>query len=78
MYPERLKAIAQQFHEQQAQTQSLVRLQQQKQLEKDVTPAHSPQVRTDGAKHTPSIIQQFRILHKTKFLSIGQFIEWIN
>lgn len=44
LYPEKLKAIAQQFQEQQAQTQSLVRLQQQKQLERDFTPAHSPQV----------------------------------
>nr|XP_020477785.1 transcription factor AP-4 [Monopterus albus] len=44
LYPEKLKAIAQQVQEQQAQTQSLVRLQQQKQLERDLTPAHSPQV----------------------------------
>lgn len=43
LYPEKLKAIAQQVQEQQAQTQSLVRLQQQKQLERDLTPAHSPQ-----------------------------------
>ncbi|XP_067332058.1 transcription factor AP-4 isoform X1 [Channa argus] len=44
LYPEKLKAIAQQVHEQQAQTQSLVRLQQHKQLERDLSPAHSPQV----------------------------------
>lgn len=44
LYPEKLKAIAQQFQEQQAQTQSLVCLQQEKQLERDFTPAHSPQV----------------------------------
>ncbi|KAF3700174.1 Transcription factor AP-4 Activating enhancer-binding protein 4 [Channa argus] len=43
LYPEKLKAIAQQVHEQQAQTQSLVRLQQHKQLERDLSPAHSPQ-----------------------------------
>lgn len=46
LYPEKLKAIAQQFQEQQAQTQTqgLVRLQQQKQLDRDLTPANSPQV----------------------------------
>lgn len=44
LYPEKLKAIAQQLQEQQAQTQSLVCLQQHKQLERDLTPAHSPQV----------------------------------
>lgn len=43
LYPEKLKAIAQQVQEQQVQTQSLVRL--QKQLERDLTPAHSPQVK---------------------------------
>lgn len=44
LYPEKLKAIAQQVQDQQAQTQSLVHLQQHKQLERDHTPAHSPQV----------------------------------
>ncbi|XP_026216233.1 transcription factor AP-4 isoform X1 [Anabas testudineus] len=44
LYPEKLKAIAQQVQEQQAQTQSLVHLQQHKQLERDLSPAHSPQV----------------------------------
>lgn len=44
LYPEKLKAIAQQVQEQQAQTQSLVHLQQHKQPERDLTPAHSPQV----------------------------------
>ena len=44
LYPEKLKAIAQQVQEQQAQTQSLVRLQQHKQLDRDPTPASSPQV----------------------------------
>lgn len=44
LYPEKLKAIAQQVQEQQAQTQSLVQLQQHKQLERDLSPAHSPQV----------------------------------
>ncbi|XP_006791498.1 transcription factor AP-4 [Neolamprologus brichardi] len=48
LYPEKLKAITQQFQEQQAQTQSLVRLQQHKQLERDLTPAHSPQVETSA------------------------------
>lgn len=45
LYPEKLKAIAQQVQEQQVQTQSLVRLQQHKELEMDLSPAHSPQVR---------------------------------
>uniref|UniRef100_A0A3P9LDQ3 Transcription factor AP-4 (activating enhancer binding protein 4) n=1 Tax=Oryzias latipes TaxID=8090 RepID=A0A3P9LDQ3_ORYLA len=54
LYPERLKAIAQQFHEQQAQTQSLVLLQQQKQLEKDVTPGHSPQVLAPSTPPEPT------------------------
>lgn len=40
LYPEKLKAIAQQVQDQ----QSLVQLQQHKQLERDSTPAHSPQV----------------------------------
>lgn len=48
LYPEKLKAIAQQVQEQQVQTQSLVRLQQHKQLERDLSPAHSPQVRNNS------------------------------
>ncbi|KAG7505726.1 transcription factor AP-4 [Solea senegalensis] len=44
LYPEKLKAIAQQVQEQQVQTQTLVHLNQQKQLERDLTPVHSPQV----------------------------------
>ncbi|XP_013865543.1 transcription factor AP-4 [Austrofundulus limnaeus] len=54
LYPEKLKAIAQQFQEQQAQTQSLVRLQQQKQLERDFTPAHSPQVLAPATPPAPT------------------------
>ncbi|KAM6904976.1 transcription factor AP-4 [Xenentodon cancila] len=54
LYPEKLKAIAQQFQEQQAQTQSLVRLQQQKQLERDLTPAHSPQVLAPATPPVPT------------------------
>lgn len=52
LYPEKLKAIAQQVQEQQAQTQSLVHLQQHQQLERDLTPAHSPQVRNMSLTHT--------------------------
>lgn len=48
LYPEKLKAITQHFQEQQAQPQSLVHLQQHKQLERDLTPAHSPQVETSA------------------------------
>ncbi|XP_037544309.1 transcription factor AP-4 [Nematolebias whitei] len=54
LYPEKLKAIAQQFQEQQAQTQSLVCLQQQKQLERDFTPAHSPQVLSPATPPAPT------------------------
>ncbi|XP_017291444.1 transcription factor AP-4 isoform X1 [Kryptolebias marmoratus] len=54
LYPEKLKAIAQQFQEQQAQTQSLVCLQQQKQLERDLTPAHSPQVLAPATPPAPT------------------------
>ncbi|XP_030592580.1 transcription factor AP-4 [Archocentrus centrarchus] len=54
LYPEKLKAIAQQFQEQQAQTQSLVRLQQHKQLERDLTPAHSPQVLAPATPPAPT------------------------
>lgn len=54
MYPEKLKAIAQQFQEQQAQTQSLVHLQQPKQLERDLTPAHSPQVLAPATPPAPT------------------------
>ncbi|XP_069005204.1 transcription factor AP-4 isoform X3 [Embiotoca jacksoni] len=53
LYPEKLKAIAQQFQEQQAQTQSLVHL-QQKQLERDLTPAHSPQVLAPATPPAPT------------------------
>ncbi|XP_029997903.1 transcription factor AP-4 [Sphaeramia orbicularis] len=54
LYPEKLKAIAQQLQEQQAQTQGLVRLQQQKQLERDLTPAHSPQVMAPATPPAPT------------------------
>lgn len=46
LYPEKLKAIAMHVQEHQAQTQNVARLQQHKQLERDLTPAHSPQVDT--------------------------------
>lgn len=52
LYPEKLKAIAQQVQEQQVQTQSLVRL--QKQLERDITPAHSPQVLAPATPPAPT------------------------
>ncbi|XP_035471260.1 transcription factor AP-4 isoform X1 [Scophthalmus maximus] len=51
IYPEKLKAIAQQVQEQQAQTQSLVR---HKQLERDLTPAHSPQVLAPATPPAPT------------------------
>ncbi|XP_028268673.1 transcription factor AP-4 [Parambassis ranga] len=53
LYPEKLKAIAQQFQEQQAQTQGLVQL-QQKQLERDLTPANSPQVLAPATPPAPT------------------------
>nr|XP_019957413.1 PREDICTED: transcription factor AP-4-like isoform X1 [Paralichthys olivaceus] len=52
IYPEKLKAIAQQVQEQQAQTQSLVH--QHKQLERDFTPAHSPQVLAPATPPAPT------------------------
>ncbi|KAK7940384.1 hypothetical protein WMY93_003710 [Mugilogobius chulae] len=42
LYPEKLKALALHVHDQQ--TQNLVHLQHQEQLERDLTPVHSPQV----------------------------------
>ncbi|KAM4530528.1 transcription factor AP-4 isoform 2-T2 [Odontesthes bonariensis] len=54
MYPEKLKVIAQQLQEQQAQTESLVCLQQQKQLERDLTPAHSPKVLAPATPPAPT------------------------
>ncbi|XP_056258499.1 transcription factor AP-4 isoform X1 [Seriola aureovittata] len=54
LYPEKLKAIAQQVQEQQAPPQSLVRLQQHKQLERDLTPAHSPQVLAPATPPAPT------------------------
>ncbi|XP_076609303.1 transcription factor AP-4 isoform X2 [Chaetodon auriga] len=54
LYPEKLKAIAQQVQDQQAQTQSLVHLQQHKQLERDLTPAHSPQVLAPATPPAPT------------------------
>nr|XP_057904775.1 transcription factor AP-4 isoform X2 [Doryrhamphus excisus] len=47
-YPEKLKALAQQVQEQQTQTQ------QHKQLERDRTPAHSPQVFSPGTPPAPT------------------------
>ncbi|XP_019957414.2 transcription factor AP-4 [Paralichthys olivaceus] len=52
IYPEKLKAIAQQVQEQQAQTPSLVH--QHKQLERDFTPAHSPQVLAPATPPAPT------------------------
>ncbi|XP_075942078.1 transcription factor AP-4 isoform X1 [Anarhichas minor] len=54
LYPEQLKAISQQAQEHQTQTQSLVRLQQNKQLERDLTPAHSPQVMAPATPPAPT------------------------
>ncbi|KAM9346232.1 transcription factor AP-4 [Symphorus nematophorus] len=54
LYPEKLKAIAQHLQDQQGQTQSLVHLQQHKQLERDLTPAHSPQVLAPGTPPAPT------------------------
>lgn len=54
LYPEKLKAIAQQAQDHKAQTQSLVHLQQPKQLERDLTPAHSPQVLAPATPPAPT------------------------
>ncbi|XP_056263772.1 transcription factor AP-4 isoform X2 [Pseudoliparis swirei] len=54
LYPETLKAISQQVQEQLTQTQSLGRLQKNKQLEGDRTPAHSPQVLTPTTPPAPT------------------------
>lgn len=54
LYPEKLKAIAQQLQEQQAPTQGLVCLQQHQQLERDITPAHSPQVLAPATPPAPT------------------------
>ncbi|XP_038556623.1 transcription factor AP-4 [Micropterus salmoides] len=54
LYPEKLKSIAQQVQEEQAPTQSLVHLQQHKQLERDLTPAHSPQVLAPATPPAPT------------------------
>ncbi|TMS14832.1 Transcription factor AP-4 [Larimichthys crocea] len=54
LYPEKLKAIALQLQDQQAQTQSLVHLQQHKQLERDLTPVHSPQVLAPATPPAPT------------------------
>lgn len=52
LYPEKLKALALQVQDHQ--TQSLVRLQQQKQLERDLTPVHSPQVLAPATPPAPT------------------------
>ncbi|XP_028310905.1 transcription factor AP-4 [Gouania willdenowi] len=54
LYPEKLKAIAHQLQEQQAQTQGLVCLRQHKQLERDLDPAHSPQVLAPDTPPAPT------------------------
>ncbi|XP_020790541.1 transcription factor AP-4 [Boleophthalmus pectinirostris] len=51
-YPEKLKALA--LHMQDQQTQSLVQLQHQKQLERDLTPVHSPQVLAPATPPAPT------------------------
>ncbi|XP_074553153.1 transcription factor AP-4 isoform X2 [Halichoeres trimaculatus] len=53
LYPEKLKVIAQLVQEQQAQTQGLIQLQQHK-LERDLTPAHSPQVLAPATPPAPT------------------------
>ncbi|XP_045899010.1 transcription factor AP-4 [Micropterus dolomieu] len=54
LYPEKLKSITQQVQEEQAPTQGLVHLQQHKQLERDLTPAHSPQVLAPATPPAPT------------------------
>ncbi|KAM4597785.1 transcription factor AP-4 [Polymixia lowei] len=56
LYPEKLKVIAQQVQDQQAQTQGLIRLQQQQheQLERDLAPARSPQVLAPATPPAPT------------------------
>ncbi|XP_032393241.1 transcription factor AP-4 [Etheostoma spectabile] len=54
LYPEKLKVFTQQVQEHHTQTQSLVRLQQHKQLERDLTPAHSPQVLAPATPPAPT------------------------
>lgn len=52
LYPEKLKALALQVQDHQ--TQSLVRLQHQKQLDRDLTPVHSPQVLAPATPPAPT------------------------
>lgn len=54
LYPEKLKVLTQHAQEHPTQTQSLVRLQQHKQLERDLTPAHSPQVMAPATPPAPT------------------------
>ncbi|KAL7860991.1 hypothetical protein AOLI_G00173400 [Acnodon oligacanthus] len=55
LYPEKLKVIAQQVQEQHVQTQTLLRLQQQQeQLERETTPACSPQVFSPATPPAPT------------------------
>lgn len=54
LYPEKLKALSQLVQEQQTPTQSLVSLQQHKQLERELTPAHSPQVLAPATPPAPT------------------------
>ncbi|XP_037648352.1 transcription factor AP-4 [Sebastes umbrosus] len=54
LYPEKLKVLTQHAPEHPTQTQSLVRLQQHKQLERDLTPAHSPQVMAPATPPAPT------------------------
>ncbi|GAA6090774.1 hypothetical protein Q7C36_017209 [Tachysurus vachellii] len=54
LYPEKLKVIAQQVQEQHVQTQALLRLQQQEQLERESNPARSTQVYSPVTPSAPT------------------------
>ncbi|XP_053508853.1 transcription factor AP-4 isoform X1 [Ictalurus furcatus] len=54
LYPEKLKVIAQQVQEQHVQTQTLLRLHQQEQLEREGTPARSTQVYSPATPSAPT------------------------
>ncbi|XP_073713844.1 transcription factor AP-4 isoform X2 [Misgurnus anguillicaudatus] len=54
LYPEKLKVIAQQLQDQHVQTQTLLRLQQHEQLEKETTPARSPLVFSPATPPAPT------------------------
>ncbi|KAM9456920.1 transcription factor AP-4 [Clarias gariepinus] len=54
LYPEKLKVIAQQVQEQHVQTQTLLRLQQQEQLDREGTPARSTQAYSPATPSAPT------------------------